>query len=74
VPLLAPRQPEGARSLRVLTWRPKRISRLSEKEPVMFDREHACYVILSADVMSGEGSLFSPVFKTRATKTTTKTV
>jgi hypothetical protein len=30
--------------------------------------------IAALDTQSGEGSLFSPVIKTRATKTTTKTV
>lgn len=30
--------------------------------------------IAALDAQSGEGSLFSPVNKTRATKTTTKTV
>jgi hypothetical protein len=36
--------------------------------------EHVCFCIAALDAQSGEGSLFSPVTKTRATKTTTKTV
>ena len=40
----------------------------------MIGREHACPVIVALDAQSREGSLFSPVIKTRATKTTTKTV
>jgi hypothetical protein len=40
----------------------------------MVDREDARHAIASTDIMSGVGSLFSPVYKTRATKTTTKTV
>jgi hypothetical protein len=40
----------------------------------MIGREFACPVIAALDAQSGEGSLFSPVTKTRATKTTTKTV
>jgi hypothetical protein len=40
----------------------------------MIGRENARLVIAALDAQSGEGSLFSPVNKTRATKTTTKTV
>ena len=40
----------------------------------MIGREFARPVIAALDASSGEGSLFSPVIKTRATKTTTKTV
>jgi hypothetical protein len=40
----------------------------------MIGREFAPSVIAAPDAQSGEGSLFSPVIKTRATKTTTKTV
>ena len=40
----------------------------------MIGRDLACPVISALDARSGEGSLFSPVFKTRAKKTTTKTV
>jgi hypothetical protein len=39
----------------------------------MIGREYAGPVISALDAQSGEGSLFSPVIKTRA-KTTTKTV
>ena len=40
----------------------------------MIGREYARPVIAAPDAQSGEGSLFSPAIKTRATKTTTKTV
>jgi hypothetical protein len=40
----------------------------------MIGREYARPVITALDAQSGEGSLISPVNKTRATKTTTKTV
>lgn len=40
----------------------------------MIGREYVRPVIAALDAQSGEGSLFSPVNKTRATKTTTKTV
>lgn len=40
----------------------------------MIGREFARPVIVALDAQSGEGSLFSPVNKTRASKTTTKTV
>jgi hypothetical protein len=40
----------------------------------MVGRDSACPIISALDAQSGEGSLFSPAFKTRATKTTTKTV
>lgn len=40
----------------------------------MIGCEFARPVIAASDTQSGEGSLFSPVIKTRATKTTAKTV
>jgi hypothetical protein len=40
----------------------------------MIGRDNACLVISALDAQSGERSLFSPAIKTRATKTTTKTV
>jgi hypothetical protein len=40
----------------------------------MIGRDFARSIIAALDAQSGEGSLFSPVNKTRATKTTTKTV
>ncbi|MGV3549139.1 hypothetical protein [Rhizobium sp.] len=40
----------------------------------MIGRANTRSVISALDGQSGEGSLFSPVNKSRATKTTTKTV
>ena len=40
----------------------------------MIGRENARPVIAALGTRSREGSLFSPAIKTRATKTTTKTV
>jgi hypothetical protein len=40
----------------------------------MIGRDTACPIISALDAQSGERSLFSPVFKSWATKTTTKTV
>jgi len=57
-----------------LTSDRKTIIKPFEKGTVMIGRANACLIISALDAQSGEGSLFSPVFKTRATKTTTKTV
>jgi hypothetical protein len=40
----------------------------------MIGRSSVPFFMRRPDIMSGEGSLFSPVHKTRATKTTTKIV
>jgi hypothetical protein len=40
----------------------------------MIGRDCACPVISALDIGSRASSLFSPAFKTRAKKTTTKTV
>jgi len=45
-----------------------------KKEQVMSGRFSAPHIMYRPDVQSGGRSLFSPVFKTWATKTTTKTV
>ena len=57
-----------------LTSVSKQLIKRAEKEPVMFGREFLRSVIAALDAASGEGSFFSPVIKTRSTKTTTKTV
>jgi len=45
-----------------------------ERDRFMTGCFRAPVCICRPDIVSGEGSLFSPEFKTRATKTTTKTV